>query len=300
MSMTLVVQILLGVLLVYFAVIWLRDLTKNRKKLNDGNLFVAGGIGFVTNFFDALGIGSYAPTTMLLKVTKYLKSDKLLPGTLTVACSIPVLAEAFLFITSVKVSGVTLLSLVIAAAVGSFFGSKFISRFDEKKIQIIMGFALILTAILMFLSNAGFLAALGNGNKATALVGWKLIAGIIGNFILGALMTAGIGLYAPCMAMIYLLGLTPIAAFPIMMASCAALMPVASREFIHKGDYNRNAAIGITIGGVIGVFIAVKFVKSLDIKILTWLVIIVVTYTAITMLLQGFKHAPEEETPIEH
>lgn len=291
MSMTLVVQILLAVLLVYFVIIWGRDLIVNRGKLNDGSVVVSGVIGFITNFMDALGIGSYAPTTMLLKLTKYLKSDKLLPGTLTIACSIPVLTEAFLFIKSVDISGATLLSLILASVVGSFLGSKFISRFDEKKIQVIMGFALIITAVLMILSNMGYLAALSNGNKATALTGGKLIIGIVGNFILGALMVAGIGLYAPCMAMVYLLGLTPIAAFPIMMASCAALMPVASREFIRKGDYNRNACIGITIGGIIGVFVAVKLVKSLDMHVLTWLVIVVVTYTAITMLYSGFKHA---------
>ncbi|WP_425613276.1 TSUP family transporter [Xylocopilactobacillus apicola] len=284
-----VLQILLGILGIYFAFIWIRDLVKHRDEINDGNVYIAGGIGFICNFFDALGIGSYAPTTMFLKLTKFLKSDKLLPGTLNVACSIPVLVEAFMFITSVKVDGLTLISLVIASAVGSFFGSKFIAKVDEKKIQIIMGFALVVTSILMLLQNTGVLAGLGNGNEATALTGGKLFIGIIGNLILGALMTAGIGLYAPCMAMIYLLGLTPIAAFPIMMASCAALMPVASREFIKKGDYNRMGSIGITIGGVIGVYVAVKFVKSLDVKVLSWLVIIVVAYTALTMLYQGFR-----------
>lgn len=196
MTIRLVIQILLGILLVYFAVIWLRDLVKNRDKIHDGNFFLAGGIGFVTNFFDTLGIGSYAPTTMLLKLTKYLKSDKLLPGTLTIACSIPVLVEAFLFITSVKLDGVTLISMIVASMVGSFLGSKFISRFDEKKIQIVMGFALVITAVLMLLQNTGYLASLGNGNKATALTGVKFAIGVTGNFVLGALMTAGIGLYA--------------------------------------------------------------------------------------------------------
>ena len=289
MSSKTILQLLLAVLAIYFTVLWVGDLVRNRSKIKDGNIYVAGVIGFIVNFFDTLGIGSYAPTTMFLKLTKFLKSDKLLPGTLNISCSIPVLFEAFLFITSVKVGGVTLISLVVASAIGSFFGSKYMSKVDERKIQIIMGSALVITAILMILQNTGFLAALGNGNKAIALTGWKLVVGIVGNLILGALMTAGIGLYAPCMAMIYLLGLTPIAAFPIMMASCAALMPVASREFIRKGEYNRTATIGITIGGVIGVYIAVRFVKSLDIKVLTWLVIIVIAYTAATMLYQGLR-----------
>lgn len=289
MNLVLVIQIILGVCLVFFTIIWLKDLIKNKNKLNDGNLLLAGVIGFVTNFFDTLGIGSYAPTTMLLKLTKYMKNDKLLPGTLTIACSIPVLTEAFLYINTVKVEAATLLSLIVAASVGSFLGSKFISRIDEKKIQVMMGFALIITAILMCLSNTGVLASLGNGNVAVGLTGWKLFIGILGNFILGALMTAGIGLYAPCMAMVYLLGLSPLVAFPLMMASCAVLMPVASREFIKDGNYNRNATIGITIGGILGVFVAVTLVKSMSLTLLTWLVIIVLIYTAITMLMQGFK-----------
>ena len=101
MNLVLIIQIILGICLVYFTIIWLKDLIKNKNKLNDGNLLLSGVIGFVTNFFDTLGIGSYAPTTMLLKLTKYVKNDKLLPGTLTIACSIPVLTEAFLYINTV-------------------------------------------------------------------------------------------------------------------------------------------------------------------------------------------------------
>lgn len=47
-------------------------------------------------------------------------------------------------------------------------------------------------------------------------------------------MTVGVGLYAPCMAMVYMLGMTPLAAFPIMMCSCAGLQPVASINFIRE------------------------------------------------------------------
>ncbi|MFC6322774.1 TSUP family transporter [Companilactobacillus baiquanensis] len=286
--MVLVVQIILAVVLIYFAIIFFADYYKHRHE-NDGNMVVAGVIGFITNFLDTLGIGSYAPTTLLLKVTKYLKSDKLIPGTLTVACTIPVITEAFLFIDAIKMEGATLLSMVAAAAIGSFTGSKIMTKFNEKIIRIIMGIALFLTAVLMLLSQLGVISALGAGNTALGLHGGKLVIAVVVNFILGALMTAGVGLYAPCMALVYMLGMNPAVAFPIMMASCAVLMPVASREFVKSGDYNRRGSLGITIGGIIGVVIAVTFVKSLDLTVLTWLIIVVVTYTGLSMLYQGIK-----------
>lgn len=288
MSLTLTIQILLGILSIYFIYIFINDLIHHKNKIKDGNIFIAITIGFVVNFFDALGIGAYATTALSLKLTHFLKNDKLLPGTLNTSSVLPVIFEAFLFITSIKLGGTTLLSLIIAATIGAFLGSKIMTKFDEKRIQVVMGCALIITAILITLQNSGVIKGLGTGN-ATALTGWKLAAGIICNFILGILMTAGVGLYAPCMAMVYLLGLTPISAFPIMMASSAFLIPVASREFIRKDQYNRIATIGITLGGLVGILIAVNFVKNLSVKLLTWLVVIVIFYTAIMMLFQGIK-----------
>lgn len=102
-------------------------------------------------------------------------------------------------------------------------------------------------------------------------------------------MTAGIGLYAPCLALVYLLGLNPLVAFPIMMSSSASVMPIAAWEFIKKGDYARVPAISITICGCVGVFIAITFVKRLDLTILMWLVICVMIYTSILMLVEGIR-----------
>ena len=280
------VQLLLGllsVLLLYFLFFFVLDLLANKGNWGGGNYLISGTIGLITDFLDTLGIGSFAPTTMLLEFTKQLDNDRQLP----VAHSIPVIIEAFIFITVVKVSPITLFSLVAAAIVGSFVGSKTVSKLPEKKVQFFMGLALIVTAILMGLKQAGMLDLLGSGNEATALTGLKLIIGVIGNFLLGALMTIGVGLYAPCMALVYMLGLSPLVAFPIMMASCAGLMPVASGNFIKSGDYARKVSLAITIGGVIGVIIAVKFVTSLDLNMLTWVIIAVIIYSGITYMRKG-------------
>lgn len=284
------VQLLLGllsVLLLYFLFFFVLDLLANKGNWGGGNYLISGTIGLITDFLDTLGIGSFAPTTMLLEFTKQLDNDRQLPGTLNVAHSIPVIIEAFIFITVVKVSPITLFSLVAAAIVGSFVGSKTVSKLPEKKVQFFMGLALIVTAILMGLKQAGMLDLLGSGNEATALTGLKLIIGVIGNFLLGALMTIGVGLYAPCMALVYMLGLSPLVAFPIMMASCAGLMPVASGNFIKSGDYASKVSLAITIGGVIGVIIAVKLVTSLDLNMLTWVIIAVIIYSGITYMRKG-------------
>lgn len=280
---------ILGLLLLYYVFFLVKDLIANKASLGTGSIPVAMGIGFVTDFLDVLGIGSFAPTTMLLQMTNYLDDDKKLPGTLNVAHTIPVMIEAFIMIKVVKVAPVTLLSLVFAAIIGSWVGSKTVTKLPEKKVQYYVGLALVATAFIMAAKQMGWLAMLGDGNTATALTGGKLIIGIVGNFIFGALMTIGVGLYAPCMAMVYLLGLKPIVAMPIMMASCAGLMPVASAEFIKVGDYSRKGTIGIIIGGVIGVVIAANFVTNMPMDILTWIIIAVIIYTGITYILKSRK-----------
>lgn len=289
MNAELITILILGILTVYQIVIFGHDLIVNRNQIKDGNFLVTGVIGFFTNFCDSLGIGSYAPTTMLLKLTKSLKNDKLLPGTLNVACALPVMTEAFLYIGNFKVDGTTLLSMVVAAMIGSFAGAKIVSRLDEKKIEIIVGIALAVTAVLMILSATGVITKLGANNVATGFHGWKLVVACVVNCILGALMSAGIGLYAPCMALVYLLGMNPIVAFPIMMSSCASTMPIAAAEFIKKNEYARMPSIAITLFGCVGVVIAVTFVKSLNLTVLMWLVIAVMIYTSVLMLIEGSK-----------
>ena len=116
-----------------------------------------------------------------------------------------------------------------------------------------------------------------------------MIIAVSVNFILGAVMTAGVGLYAPCMALVFALGMSPAVAFPIMMGSCAFLMPPASIRFIREGAYNRKAALAMAIPGVIAVLIAAFIVKSLPLDILRWIVIVVILYTSIVMLRAGYS-----------
>ncbi|MGH6820733.1 MAG: TSUP family transporter, partial [Methylocella sp.] len=156
-----------------------------------------------------------------------------------------------------------------------------VSGLPRKAIQLGMGGALFAAAVLMLMTNLG---AFPGGGEALALSGPKLIAGIVGKFALGALMTLGIGLYAPCMILVSLLGMSPLAAFPIMMGSCAFLMPLGSVGFLRSGRYDLRAALGLALGGIPGVLIAAFIVKSMPLEWLRWLVVVVVVYASVLML----------------
>lgn len=238
------------------------------------------GIGFIANFFDTLGIGSFATTTSMYKFWNQVR-DEVLPGTLNVGHTLPTITQAFIYIAIVEVDILTLILLIAASVLGMWLGAGLVAKLPRRAVQIGMGIALLVAAgftlMAIFNKQAG-------GGEALALTGGMLALGIIGNFLLGSLMSLGIGLYGPCLIMISLLGMNPKAAFPIMMGSCAFLMPAGSMRFIRKESYNLRAALGLALGGVPAVLIAAYRVKSLDLYYVRWLVVIVVIYTALQLL----------------
>jgi uncharacterized membrane protein YfcA len=279
------IWIFLAMFTIAFSAVFIRDVYRHQNALENSSWLKTGLIGFVVNFFDVLGIGAFAPQTALLKFTKQTE-DRLLPGTMNVSNTIPVLIQALIFITVVKVDALTLVLMLVSAAAGAVLGVGVVAKLPEKTIRRVMGCALLVTAGFMLARNMEWIQG---GGAAIGLHGSKLVIGVAVNFILGALMTVGIGLYAPCMALVFALGMSPQVAFPIMMGSCAFLMPPASIRFILAGAYNRKAAVGMAIPGIIAVLIAAFIVKSLPLDTLRWVVIVVILYTAGVMLRAGFK-----------
>lgn len=281
MSITKVIIGLLIIILVAYTVYFIRDVFKHRNELEtDVTWWKAGLISAIVNFFDPLGIGAFAPQTALLKAFKQTR-DQLIPGTMNAANTIPVLIQALIFTTVVEVEPLTLIVMLAAAMFGAIFGAGIVSKLSENHIRVVMGIALSITAIVML---AGLLGLMPVGGNAIGLTPGKLvIAGVI-NFILGALMTAGVGLYNPCMVVVSLLGMSVNVAFPIMMGSCAFLMPAASVKFIKEGAYNRRSAFWMAIFGSIGTLIACLVIKSLPITVLKWIVVGVTIYTSFVML----------------
>ena len=241
------------------------------------------GVGFVTVFFDTFGIGSFATTTALFRAFR-LVPDELLPGTLNVGHAVTSVLSAFIFIELVPVAAGTLLPMIAAAGLGAWLGSGIVARLPRHRIRIGMGTALLVAASLMLLTQLGRLPA---GADSLALSGPRLAVAVTVNFLLGGLMTLGIGLYAPCMILVSLLGMNPLAAFPIMMGSCAILLPISGARFVRENRFHHSAAVGLTLGGIPALLIAAYIVKSLPIHAVRWIVIAVVLYTALTLLDAG-------------
>jgi uncharacterized membrane protein YfcA len=278
--------------LVWFVWQWVR-IEKQRPKAPAGRPTGAPwdlAIGFVTNFFDALGIGNFAPTTAAFKLLHRMPDEEI-PGTLNAGHSLPVLAEALIFVV-VAVDFTTLVGMIVASVIGAWFGAGIVARLPRRAVQVGMGAALLAAAALFLAANLHWMPG---GGQALGLSGSPLALAILVNCALGALMTLGIGLYAPCLILVSLLGMNPLAAFPIMMGSCALLMPVAGVRFIKAGRYNLRASLALSIAGVPGVLIAAYVVKSLPLLWLRWLVVVVVAYAAVTML--SSSHGQARQAP---
>ncbi len=272
--------IALGVFAALYLLIWVSDILHRRGSNSVAPGWLTSAIGFVTNFFDTLGIGSFATTTSLFKFRNVV-DDRVIPGTLNVGHTLPTITQAFIYILIIQVDMKTLILLIAAAVAGAWVGAGTVAKWSRRKVQVGMGMALLAAATLMLLRLLKLVPA---GTDALALEGTRLWIGMAGNFMLGALMTLGIGLYAPCLILIGLLGMAESTAFPIMMGSCAFLMPVSSVRFIRKGSYDLRASIGLALGGIPAVWIAAKIVGSLPLDYVKALVIIVVVYTAAMML----------------
>jgi uncharacterized membrane protein YfcA len=245
-------------------------------------------VGFVTNFFDTLGIGSFAPTTAYFKLRARMPDDEI-PGTLNTGQALPTAAQALIFIATVSVDIITLVSMILAAVVGAWLGVGLVSRLSRRAIQLGMGGALMCAALLYLANNAHWMPGSGD---ALGLHGTRLIMAVAVNVVLGALMMLGVGLYAPCLILLSLLGMSPLAAFPIMMGSCGLLMPIGGARFVRSGRYNLSAALGLALGGIPGVLVAAYLVKSMPLVWLRWLVLIVVVYAALQMLKSARESKP--------
>ena len=284
--------LLLAALLALTAAFVLFWIAQERARPNRGPLLsgLHSLIGFLTNFFDTLGIGSFATTTTIYRLWRLVPVQNV-PGTLNVGDALPTVAQALIYITIVAVGFETLTLLILSAVGGAWIGASIVARMPKQRIQRGMGIALAVAAVLMVLTA---LNKMPGGGEALSLTDGKLVLACGITFMLGALMTLGIGAYAPIMIMVSLLGMNPTAAFPIMMGACAFLMPTASAQFIRKQKYSLRAAIGLSLGGVPGVLIAAYIVKSLPLGAVRWLVVIVVAYTSAMLL-----RAPAAETAEE-
>lgn len=266
---------------------WLRAVKRHKLAMRPSLGDMAIGCG--TCFLDTLGIGNYAQITALFKLRGN-PPDELIPGTLNVGNAIGIIFSALLFIETIDVEPVLLTSMVVASGAGAWLGAGIVSGLPRRAIQLLMGIALIVAAGFFTITNVGLAPPAGT---ALGLAGWRFAIAVAANFVLGALMCVGIGNYAPSMALLGFLGMHPIAAYPIMIASDSMLIPVASLGFVKSGRYANAVAVGLTIGGTVGVLLALPLIKMLGdhLAVMRWVVTGVITYAAVAMLRSAMRES---------
>ena len=215
-------------------------------------------IGFVTAFFDTLGIGSFATTTAVYKL-RNMVPVKLIPGTLNVGHALSTIAQAFIY-TQHRAG-----RLDDAGAddcrrrsPASWLGAGVVVHWPRRKIQIGMGIALLGAAALMLMTALNLFPGGGDTlgldrRAARHRPGRQLRA-----------RRADDARHRPLRAVHdsrHLLGMNPTAAFPIMMGSCAFLMPISSVRFVKTRTYHVQAALGLALGGLPAVLIAALIVQ---------------------------------------
>lgn len=283
--------VVLAVLALYFAYTLFRSARQHGwGNFKRKDVFRSGLVGFFAYFMDTLGIGSFAIKTSFFKNLGMVE-DRHIPGTLNVSGSLPILVEALIFVAAVQVEPMTLILCIASSVLGARAGVRVVTGLDEKKIQLGMSIALLLMGGVLL---AGKLQLLPEASgMAIGLTGWKLAVAVVGSFVISTLSPLGIGAYAPMMVLFYLLGMTPLATFPIMMGASAIMLPAASFTFMKKDALNVPVAVGVTVFGIVGVLLAAPLVQSLNLDMLKWLLLVVVLYTSYGMY-KSYRSKPRK------
>ncbi len=278
-----VLLVLFGCFGAAVVVTWLRAAARDKRAGTGDFRFPDAlrlGLGAGTNFFDTLGIGSFATTTTAFTMLKLVPPERV-PGTLMVGHTLPVVLQAFLFLAIVEVENATLLTLIIAMLTGGAIGARVVSRLPRRPLQLAMGVGLLIAGTFMAFGQLGLIPA---GGTALGLHGGALVFAAAMFFLLGGFLMVGIGHYGPCLVLLSLLGMNPRAAFPIMMGAGGLVGPVGCFEFLRSGRLDHRTALGLALGGIPAVLVAALLVKSLPIDVLRWIVVAVVAWAGVALL----------------
>ena len=279
----------LALAITFYAVVLIRSALAKRAVPS----IEAAVLGAITNFFDTLGIGSFAPTMAWFKF-RNLVPDRLIPPTMLVGHTPPAMTQGFIFLIllGVFVDPVLLIGCVIALLMGGLLGAPLVGKVRLWVVQLVVAVALLLAGALYAVNNLGMMPS---GGTAASLPLELMIVAIVANFAFGLLLNFGVGNYAPTLVMFSLMGMDPKLCFPIMAAGAGLCGAGASIRHITLGQIDLKVAIGITLGGIPAVFVAAFIVQSMSLELLRWLVMVVVLYAAFVMLKAALGGRSESE-----
>lgn len=301
--LTAFIFMMIGVLLILgFLVFIVLKVTRKAVLETEENLLKVTSVGFISTFADTVGVGSFAVSMAGLNAIKSVRNIKKLPGTLNLGLAIPNLVTGVLFVSAIQVELVTLISLVVAAIIGAFCSAKIVGKVNKKFVALFVAICLLIAGILMILSQVGLFTSSGT----RGLAGWKLVVGVLSFLIIGGLQSFGIGLYAPALAVVSLLGMETIIAFPIMTCASGFAMPATALSFYQDQNYSPKVVCGLLIGGVLGtvsaffiLFVGVQGGLGIQMNVFTyylkWFAIVVMFYASAMLAKKCYNLRKEEQ-----
>ena len=249
----------------------------------------------VTNFFDTLGIGSFAPTMAWMRFRR-LVPDHRIPMTMLAGYTPSTFVQStiFLILLGVGVDPTLLIGSVVAVAAGAYFGVPLAVGSSVRTVQLLVAVALLVASLFYALSNLGLMPAGGN---ASSLPPTETLLVVAASFIFGVLLNFGIGNYAPTLALLSLMGMDPRLVFPIMATGSTLAGAAAATRLVKLADLDLRIVLSLAVGSIPAVLVAAFIVKEMDLVLLRWLVVMVVTYAAVSLLYTALNR--RDATPDE-
>ncbi len=241
-----------------------------------GHPAILGVYTFFLFFCSTFGIPDFPISSTVYPRAKWI-SDRNLPGTLVCESVIPCAFMALGYLSFTTLDIWTLSLPILSQLAGSWIGPKITMHLPERKIKLCISAGLLIAGMMLLLSKLSLVPASGHLNSFT---GWRLAVCIFLSFACGVLNNIGIGSFSMMLAFLYVLGLSSISAYPIMMCAAALSTPVGGTQFLHGQSYGRKIVLFSSIFGSLGVIFAIFVVKSMDFSSLQWIIMGVLFYSA--------------------
>jgi uncharacterized membrane protein YfcA len=260
--------------------------------LSLSDYFKLAGSGVIAFIADTLGIGSFAVNIAMAKCLKIFE-DHELPPMVNGAQIIPGVLESLFFMKVVSVDIKTLVTLVLGTCIGGLLGGHIVSRLSKQAIRFMMicCFSLIIGLLVSKQFNL-----LPVGGQLMALSSSKLVIGFVAMIVCGALTSAGIGLFAMVQGVLFLLGLSPAVAFPIMTTAGAMQQPLTTLVFLKQKKIPLKKTLILSLGGCVGVLMVLPVFSLFTTTYLHNLLIGILIYNVIMIGRAYFKDLAVRKT----
>lgn len=255
---------------------WILQPAVRLSVLDYGKLIVSGIVAFIA---DTIGVGSFAVNVAMSKLFNTFRDDEL-PAVNNGAQVIPGTIESLFFMQWISVDLTTLLTLVTGTCIGGILGGAIVSRLSKQAIRLAMMGCFLLIMSLLFCHQLHLLRMDGD---VVALHAWRLVLGFFAMILCGALTSVGIGLFAMIQGVLFLLGVSPLVAFPIMMTAGAMQQPLTTLVFLQQRKIPLKKTLILSLAGCVGVGITLPLFSHLTISWLHSLLLVILLYNFIAI-----------------